>query len=74
MTDEEITKKIPLNRYTIAKKEFEIAYMYLSGTYSHVPEELHYDIRTVQKTLEQLALIMKDLMTSIKNSGQPEKK
>lgn len=60
--------------YTIAKKEFEIANIYLSDTYRYVPEDLYYDIRITQETIAQLAQAMQDLIDNIKNSGQPEKK
>lgn len=63
-----------LNEYTLAKKEFEIASLYLSDTYNYVPRDLHYDIRTAQKNINYLAQVMQDLITYIENSGQPEKK
>lgn len=72
--DEKIMKKITINEYTIAKKEFEIASIYLSDTYKYVPNDLHYDTRTAQSILEQLAQVMQDLINNIENSGQPEKK
>lgn len=60
--------------YSIAKKEFEIASIYLSDTYKCVPIDLHYDIRTAQKIIIELAQVMQDLINNIENSGQPEKK
>ena len=69
---DKITKMITLNEYAIAKKEFEIAYLYLSDTYKYVPIDLHYDIRTIQAMLTELAKTMQDLI-NIENSGQPEK-
>ena len=70
--DEKLMKRITLNEYTIAKKEFEIAYLYLSDTYKYVPIDFHYDIRTIQAMLTELAKTIQDLI-NIKNSGQPEK-
>lgn len=72
--DEKMMKRITLNEYAIAKKEFEIASIYISDTYKYVPIDLHYDIRTAQSILEQLAQTMQDLINNIENSGQPEKK
>lgn len=60
--------------YSIARKEFEIASIYLSDTYQYVPIDLHYDIRTAQAILGQLAQVMQDFINNIENSGQPEKK
>lgn len=60
--------------YSIAKKEFEIASMYISDTYQYVPKDLHYDINTAQTILLELAQIMQDYINIIENSGQPEKK
>lgn len=60
--------------YSIAKKEFEVASIYLSDTYKYVPIDLHYDIRTAQKIIIELAQVMQDLINNIENSGQPEKK
>lgn len=59
--------------YSIAKKEFEIASIYLSDTYKYVPIDLHYDIRSIQMVLNELAQVMQDLINNIENSGQPEK-
>ena len=60
--------------YTIAKKEFEIASLYISDTYQYVPADLHYDIKTAQALLAELAKVMQDYINNIENSGQPEKK
>lgn len=60
--------------YSIAKKEFEIASIYLSDTYRYVPIDLHYDIRTAQTILAKLAQVMQDFINNIENSGQPEEK
>lgn len=60
--------------YSIAKKEFEIASIYLSDTYKYCPIDLHYDIRTAQNILAELAQVMQDYINDAKNSGQPEKK
>lgn len=60
--------------YTIAKKEFEIANMYLSDTYQYVTPDLHLDISKAQTILQGLAEVMQDRIDNIKNSGQPEKK
>lgn len=72
--DKTLARRISLNEYTIAKKEFEIASLYLSDTYNYVPSDLHYDIRTAQSMLAELAQVMQDLIDNTKNSGQPEKK
>lgn len=60
--------------YSIAKKEFEIASMYLSDTYQYIPLDLHYEVHTAQAILEELAKVMQDFIDTTKNSGQPEKK
>ncbi len=60
--------------YSIAKKEFEIASLYLSDTYQYVPIDLHYYIHTAQTILAELAHVMQDFINIIENSGQPEKK
>lgn len=60
--------------YSIAKKEFEIASLYLSDTYQYVPIDLHYDIHTAQAILAELAEVMRGYIEIIENSGQPEKK
>lgn len=72
--DKTLSKRITLNEYTIAKKEFEIASLYLSDTYDYVPIDLQYDVRTAQAILVQLAQAMQDLINSIENSGKTEKK
>lgn len=72
--DNTMTKRILVNEYTIAKKEFEIASLYLHDTFNYVPLDLHYDIRTAQTILTELAMTMQDLINNIENSGQPEKK
>lgn len=72
--DKKLAKRISLNEYTIAKKEFEIASLYISDTYNYIPIDLHYDVRTAQAILAQLAQVMQDLINNIENSGQPEKK
>lgn len=60
--------------YSIAKKEFEIASLYLSDTYQYAPIDLHYDIHTAQALLAELAEVMQGYIETIENSGQPEKK
>lgn len=60
--------------YSIAKKEFEIASIYLSDTYKYVPDDLHYDIHTAQEILIELSQVMQNFINNIENSGQPEKK
>lgn len=59
--------------YTIAKKEFEIASMYLSDTYQYVTPDLHLEISKAQTILDGLSEVMQDRIDKIKNSGQPEK-
>lgn len=71
--DKTLAKRISINEFTIAKKEFEIASLYLCDTYNYVPIDLQYDIRTAQKILSELAQVMQDLINNIENSGQPEK-
>lgn len=71
--DKTLARRITLNEYTIAKKEFEITSLYLSDTYNYVPIDLQYDVRTAQAILVQLAQVMQDLINNIENSGQPEK-
>lgn len=71
--DKTLANRITLNEYTIAKKEFEIASLYLSDTYNYVPIDLQYDVRAAQAILVQLAQVMQDLINNIENSGQPEK-
>lgn len=72
--DRVMMKKITLNEYTIAKKEFEIANIYLSDTYKYVHQDLHHHIRNAQEILNVLARAMEDQINLIENSGQPEKK
>ena len=71
--DKTLTKRIVLNEYTIAEKEFEIASLYISDTYNYAPVDLHHDIRTAQEILSELAKVMQDFINEMKNSGQPEK-
>ena len=68
-----LAKRISLNEYTIAKKEFEIASLYLFDARNYVPEDLHYDIHTAQEVIVNLVHVMQDLINNIENSGQPEK-
>lgn len=60
--------------YSIAKKQFEIASLYLSDTYPYVPVDLHYKIHNARALLAELAQVMQDFINNIENSGQPEKK
>lgn len=73
MTDKLIMKRITLNEYTIAKKEFEIASLYLSDAHNYVPVDLYYDLGTAQNIIIALAQVMQDFINNIENSGQPEK-
>lgn len=72
--DKALAKRITVNEYSIAKKQFELASLYLSDTYMNVPTDLYYDIRTAQKIIIELAHVMQNFINNIENSGQPEKK
>lgn len=71
--DKILTKRMTLNKYTIAKKELEIASLYLSDAYNYVPVYLYQDLGTAQEILTELSQVMQNFIDNTKNSGQPEK-
>lgn len=60
--------------YSIAKKDFEIASIFLSDAYKYAPNDLHYDIHTAHRIIIELAQVMQDFINITENSGQPEEK
>lgn len=71
--DKTLTKRMTLNKYSIAKKELEIASLYLSDAYNYVPVYLYQDLGTAQEILTELSQVMQNFINNIENSGQPEK-
>lgn len=58
-------ERITALEYNIAKKELEIASLYLSDAYNYVPIDLYQDLRTVQENLAELAKVLQDFINAI---------